>query len=125
MNSVLRFAVILFLILLLTFIVYLTVLYFLSIPLWENKIIPAYLINYLLATSIYAYLFSARKKYSDSLGFLFMAGSFLKFAAFFIFFYPSYHADNKIEALEFATFFIPYTICLIVETLGLIKILQN
>lgn len=66
MNSVLRFAVILFIILLLTFIVYLTVLYFLSIPLWENKIIPAYLINYLLATSIYAYLFSARKKYSDS-----------------------------------------------------------
>lgn len=125
MNPVFRFGAILFFMLLLTLLVYLTVLYFLSIPLWENKIIPAYLINYLLAIGIYAYLFSARKKYSDSLGFLFMAGSFLKFAAFFIFFYPAYHADNKIETLEFATFFIPYTICLIIETMGLIKILQN
>ena len=125
MNPVFRFGAILFFMLLLTLLVYLTVLYFLSMPLWENKIIPAYLINYLLAIGIYAYLFSARKKYSDSLGFLFMAGSFLKFAAFFIFFYPAYHADNKIETLEFATFFIPYTICLIIETMGLIKILQN
>ncbi len=125
MNPVFRFAAILFFMLLLALIVYLTGLYFLNIPLWENKVIQAYVINYLLAIAIYAYLFSARKKYSDSLGFLFMAGSFLKFAAFFIFFYPAYHADNKIETIEFATFFIPYTICLIVETMGLIKILQN
>ena len=125
MNSVLRFALILFLALFLTFIIYLTILYFLELPLWNHRLIPAYLINYILATSIYAYLFHAKEKYRDSLGFLFMAGSFLKFAAFFIFFYPSYHADNKIQTIEFATFFIPYTLCLILETLGLIKILQN
>jgi len=125
MNSVLRFAVILFLILLITLVFYLIVLYYMGIPLWENKIIQAYVINYLLATSIYTYLYTARKKYSDSLGFLFMAGSFLKFAAFFIFFYPAYRADNKIETIEFATFFIPYTICLVLETRSMIKILQN
>ncbi|MDZ7613433.1 MAG: hypothetical protein U5K51_06725 [Flavobacteriaceae bacterium] len=125
MKPVLHFALILLLSLFFAFIVYLIILYFLEIPLWGNRLIAAYLINYLLAVSIYAFLYRSRAKYSDSLGFLFMAGSFLKFAAFFIFFYPAYHADNNIETIEFATFFIPYTICLILETLGLIKILQN
>lgn len=125
MNSVLRFVLTLFLTLFLTLIIYLTILYFLKLPFWNHRLIPAYLINFILATAIYAYLFHAREKYRDSLGFLFMAGSFLKFAAFFIFFYPAYRADNKIETIEFATFFIPYTLCLILETLGLIKILKN
>jgi hypothetical protein len=125
MKPVLHFALVLFLSLFLAFIVYLSILYFLEIPLWSNHLIAAYLINYLLAVSIYAFLYRSREKYSDSLGFLFMAGSFLKFAAFFIFFYPAYHADNRIETIEFGTFFIPYTICLLLETLGLIKILQN
>jgi len=53
-----------------------------------------------------------------------MFGSFLKFAVFFIFFYPSYHSDGTISRLEFMAFFIPYIYALLIETLALIKLLN-
>ena len=91
---------------------------------YDHKIILAYLLNFLLAVIIFLALFILRKKYKDQLGFLFMFGSFLKFAVFFIFFYPSYNADGNTSKLEFFAFFIPYVIGLITETLALIKLLN-
>lgn len=54
-----------------------------------------------------------------------MAGSFLKFAVFFIWFYPVFKADGKIDSLEFATFFIPYVFCLLFETKKLSSVLNE
>ncbi len=53
-----------------------------------------------------------------------MFGSFLKFAFFFIFFYPSYQADGDITRLEFMAFFIPYIFSLLIETMSLITLLN-
>jgi hypothetical protein len=107
------------------FFVHTSVLYQLDLPIFDHHILLAYLTNCLLAILIYASLFYFRRKYHDQLGFLFMFGSMLKFAVFFIFFYPYYKADQQLETIEFTTFFVPYAICLILETLGLIKILKN
>ena len=96
-----------------------------KLPLFDNKIILAYIMNYVLALSVYVLLYSFRVKFKTQLGFLFMAGSFLKFILFFIFFYSSYKADGDINALEFGAFFIPYTICLVVETTSLVNLLNN
>ena len=59
------------------------------------------------------------------LGFLFMVGSALKFAVFFIVFQPIYKQDGEVSSLEFLAFFIPYTLCLIFETFSLSKLLNK
>ena len=95
-----------------------------NLPIYDAKIVLAYFVNGLLAITIFLVLFFLRKKQRDQLGFLFMFGSFLKFAAFFVFFYPSYNADNTTSRVEFMAFFIPYIYSLLIETLALIKLLN-
>jgi len=89
-----------------------------------NLIIQGYFANLLLAIVIYSMLCLLQKKYNDQLGFLFMAGSLLKFAVFFIFFSPSFREDGVISRLEFLSFFIPYLCCLFMETFAVVKILN-
>lgn len=108
-----------------TFLLHLLFLNFKNLPFFDNKIVLAYILNYLLALSIYSLLYFLRFKLKNQLGFLFMAGSFLKFIVFFVFFYPSYKSDGSINNLEFSSFFIPYLICLIIETYTLIQLLKN
>jgi len=107
------------------FILHITLLHFLSFPLFENKIISAYLINFLMAIGIYLGLFYLKTKYNDQLGFLYMGGSFIKFIIFFLVFYPSYKLDGEMDSLEFAAFFIPYSISLFYETRGVIEFLKK
>lgn len=107
--------------------VLLTHLFFLNVknlPLFNDKILGSYATNLVLTVIIFSSLFLLRKKYNEQLGFLFLFGSFLKFIVFFIFFSPSYKADGNISRLEFLAFFIPYAICLIIETRSLIKLLN-
>lgn len=110
--------------LVLVFALHLWVLKTLEFPLFENRLVLAYVLNYSLALCIFFCLFWLRKKYKEQLGFLYMAGSFLKFAVFFIFFYPFYKADGSTSKLEFSAFFIPYLTSLLTETLALIKLLN-
>jgi len=118
---------ILFLTLIITaaFLLHITFLYYNDLPLFDNKIVLAYVLNYALAIGIYYLLFYYRTKLKEQLGFLFMGGSFLKFILFFVFFYPSYKSDGNINSLEFASFFLPYIICLVTETSALVKLLKN
>lgn len=95
-----------------------------NLPLFNDKIILSYILNGVVAIVIFLVLFFLRKKQKDQLGFLFMFGSFLKFALFFIFFYPSYNADGGTTKLEFMAFFIPYIYSLLIETVALIKLLN-
>lgn len=110
--------------LLLVFCIHTYVLETKNLPIYDAKIVLAYIVNGLLAITIFLVLFFLRKKQRDQLGFLFMFGSFLKFTAFFVFFYPSYNADNTTSRLEFMAFFIPYIYSLLIETLALIKLLN-
>ena len=112
--------------------IFITVVFFFHIALlkhmgfypFENLIIQAYTSNFLLAVFIFSILSLLQKKYNDQLGFLFMAGSLLKFAVFFIFFYPGFREDGSISRLEFFAFFIPYLVCLFMETLMVARILN-
>ena len=120
-----RFIVVLTISLALIFTLHLLFLHFNNLPLFDNKILLAYILNYVLALIVYLLLFSLRIKLKNQLGFLFMAGSFLKFVVFFLFFFSSYKADGIINRLEFSSFFIPYLICLIIETYSLVNLLKN
>ena len=125
MLSILKFTSLLFVSLSLVFLLHISFLHFQDQALFQNKIIEAYLFNFLMATGIYIGLYLFRKKYKEQLGFLYLGGSFIKFIVFFIIFYPPYKLDGQMSSLEFAAFFTPYAISLIFETLGVIKFLKK
>lgn len=111
--------------LLLLFLIHIFILHMMKLPLFSNRILLSYGINYLLAVGIYLLLYKWRIKYLDLLGFIYMAGSFLKFSFFFLFFYPTYRENGNIDAIEATTFMMPYVLCLFFETFFLIKLLNN
>ena len=96
-----------------------------SIPLFQHQILVSYAINTALAAGIFWGLTSLKKKYNTQIGFLFLASSIVKFLVFFLVFYGPYKADGEIVLLEFTSFFIPYTICLVLETFFLSKHLNK
>ncbi len=107
------------------FLLHILVLYLATFPLFENSIVLSYTVNVLLAVIIFTTLYLLKEKYKNQIGFLFLGGSFLKFLVFFILFYPIFKQDGDITNLEFASFFVPYAICLLIETLGVIRILKD
>lgn len=54
-----------------------------------------------------------------------MFGSLLKFAVFFIWFYPILQLDGNTKGPEFSLFFIPYLVGLLLETMALTKISKD
>lgn len=109
----------------LAFFLHLGVLYTLNYPLFENHIVLSYVINLILVLKVFGILYLLRYKYKGQLGFLFLAGSIIKFAIFFIVFHPRFKADGVITKLEFASFFVPYLVGLILETVSLSKWLNK
>lgn len=107
------------------FIIHVSVLENIELPKYGDNIVLSYIVNAVLAAVIYASLFFFKEKLKNQIGFLFMGGSFLKFIFFFILFYPSYKADGEMSRIEFFAFFIPYLICLLLETVFTAKMLNK
>ena len=108
-----------------TYFIYIWILNYAQSTILHNQIVLAYSINTVLAIAIMLSMFLLKKKFKDQLGFIFMFGSFLKFGCFFIFFYPMFNSDGNVTRNEFFSFFIPYVICLVSETLTTIRILNK
>ncbi|UCE94056.1 MAG: hypothetical protein JSV73_01870 [Flavobacteriaceae bacterium] len=125
MRHVFKFSSSLIIVLSVAFAVHIFILEQFDLPLFENRIIEAYLVNGTLAILIYISLFYLRNKMAQQLGFLYMGGSFVKFLFFFILFYPFYKQDGSLDSLEFAAFFVPYVVSLIFETFGVIEFLKK
>jgi hypothetical protein len=124
-NSITGFSLLLLLINLVVFALHLTILKELNQPLFNHKIILAYLVNFILAIVIFSILYILKNKFESILGFIFLGGSFLKFAIFFLLFYPSYKEDGVITADETFSFLTPYFLCLIIEIISLSKLMNN
>jgi hypothetical protein len=110
---------------LLTFIIHLGILFLLDKPIFDNKIIESYLINIFTAFLLYYIIDRHKARFKDNIGFIFMLSSYIKFGLFFIFIYPYFDKNSTDLTIEFVTFFIPYSVCLIVETMALIKLLNK
>ena len=104
---------------------HLFILDFLGLPLFSDKIILAYLINAGLAVVIYTALYTLRKKFEHQIGFLFIAGSFVKVALFFLLFNTPYKADGQVTGSEVFAFFVPYVLSLIIEIFSISKWLNK
>lgn len=124
-NPILTFCFKLIVLLIVVFGIHLVVLNYLNFILFNNLIVASYSVNYLLAIIIFIALYKLRKKYLDLLGFIFMGGSMLKFAVFFIFFFPTFKQNGNIDGLESASFLVPYLACLVLETIYVSKLLNN
>ncbi len=124
-KSLIQFCITFFVVLFLVFVIHTQILKYCDFEPYDNAIIPAYWSNFALAVLIFAVIFILRKKYTHLLGFIFMGGSLLKFAVFFIFFNPIYKEDNIVEAVESTSFLVPYLVCLFMETFTLIRVLNK
>lgn len=124
-RPLLLFAIVLLATLGLAFLVHTTILDSLGHSRFDDLIVASYWVNGVLATFIYGILFLFRKSLKNYIGYLFMGGSFLKFIFFFVIFYPAYRADGDMDKFEFAAFFLPYVICLVIETIFTAKMLKN
>lgn len=91
----------------------------------EGILAKTYVLNNLLAAVVFTVLYRLRKKHIEKLGFLFLAGTGLKFLAFFLFIYPTFHADGELSRNEFVVFFVPYALSTAVETTFLVRILNR
>ena len=90
-----------------------------------GPLLKTYVVNNLLAAVIFTLLYGWRKRHIEKLGFLFMAGTGLKFLTFFIVFYPAFHADGELTKDEFVLFFVPYVLSTLVVILFLARILNR
>ncbi|NQX97339.1 MAG: hypothetical protein HRT73_05585 [Flavobacteriales bacterium] len=124
-KSIIKFAILLVLLLGIVFGIHIAVLDFLSLPLFENKIIDSYFVNFFLTIFIFVGLMKFKDKFAESLGYIFFMGSFIKFIVFFILIYPSFNENGDVSKLEFLSFFISYAFSLFFEVIFIIKILNK
>ncbi|MBK5213959.1 MAG: hypothetical protein JJE55_09910 [Flavobacteriaceae bacterium] len=120
-----KFLTVLLLVLAVVFSAHLFILQNKEIPIFADRIVLSYLLNYAMAAAILIFIQSKFNKKSSHTGFIFLAGSGLKFLVFFLVFYPFYREDGTMSTLEFAAFFVPYACCLILEVTYLSKQLNN
>lgn len=85
----------------------------------------AYLMNVVFAAAVFTVIYSLKDSHPERLGFVFLAGSGLKFLIFFLFIYPVFNADGDMSNEEFAIFFIPYALTTTLETWLLVKELNR
>ena len=119
------FLLLLILLLLFIFGTHIFILYCFNMKLFGNQVILSYVINYGLEAVVFLAVKKTLTTNSAQAGFVFMAGSALKFLIFFLVFYPSFKEDGNMETIEFIAFFIPYATCLIAEVVYLSKQLNN
>ena len=124
-KALVRFVLILASILLVVFFVHISTLHFLNLDLFANRIITSYVGNFEFTVAIFKYIYQNKEKKTESLGFLFLGGSMVKFLLFFIFLNPFFMQDGLVSRVEFFSFFIPYVVALVVETEQLIKELNR
>ena len=90
-----------------------------------NNLHQPYIINALAAMFVYIIAYFFRNKHKEYLGFYFLSGTLLKFFVFLVFILPSLQQDGSLSKEAYMSFFVPYTISLIVETVCLISLVNK
>ncbi len=91
----------------------------------KNIITISYLLNSSLVVLFFVFIDLFTHKFKNQIGFVFIGFSFLKFVLFFVFIYPTYNQDGNLSKQEMITFFIPYCVCLVYESIIVSKTLNN
>lgn len=124
-RQTIKFLAVLLLVMAVVFAAHLFILQTIELPIFGDRIVLSYVVNYAMAAAILIFIQSRFNKKSSQTGFIFLGGSGLKFLIFFLVFYPFYREDGVMSNSEFAAFFVPYATCLILEVIYLSKQLNN
>jgi len=120
-----RYSVLLFLLMTVSFFLHWKALEILSRTIDLGHLLPFYVMNYIMGVAIVSALIFLSKNKGEVLGFVFMAGSLVKFAVFFMVFYPELHENDASKKATFILFFIPYILSVITEVWYLIRFLNK
>lgn len=124
-NSTIAFSWKLFLLLLASFSIHELIHYWKKIEFSAYLIQEAYITNFLMVVVSYFALLAIKEKNNQAVGFIFLGGFFIKLIVFLKFFNPIYKEDSYVEPAEFAAFFVPYALCLAMETTSLVRLLNR
>tara|TARA_B100001093_G_scaffold520499_2_gene616967 strand:- start:85571 stop:85981 length:411 start_codon:yes stop_codon:yes gene_type:complete len=89
------------------------------------NLIDLYLFNALIAVLVIWLSVLFRKKHKDYIAFYFFGGTIVKLLLFFVLIFPLYKEENNVSRLGFLSFFVPYLLTLIVETISLVRLLSK
>jgi len=120
-----RYSALLFLLMTVSFFLHWKALEILSRTIDLGHLLPFYVMNYIMGVAIVSALIFLSKNKGEVLGFVFMAGSLVKFAVFFMVFYPELHENDASKKATFILFFIPYILSVITEVWYLIRFLNK
>ena len=120
-----RYSALLFLLMTVSFFLHWKALEILSRTVDLGHLLPFYVMNYITGVAIVSALIFLSKNKGEVLGFVFMAGSLVKFAVFFMVFYPELHENDASKKATFILFFIPYILSVITEVWYLIRFLNK
>lgn len=124
-NALFRFALLLTILLSVTFSIQAYIQHVYHIGSFERSIILNYCFNGLIAIVSFAVLLHFKKKKSDQLGFIFLLTSMSKFVLFLTLIYPGIDSSNGLKTPEFASFFLSYGISTVLEMVYLIRFLKS
>lgn len=108
-----------------SFVIHLVVLKAIDESFELNLLLITYLALLGMTTLIVFAIYKFQKKYFSQVGFLFLAGSLLKFAFYFTLLKPYYTHYELPKTKAFLVFFIPYIISLITEAIYVSKLLNK
>ena len=91
---------------------------------FADNLITLYLSNGFIAVLVVGSAFLFRKKHKDYIAFYFFGGTIIKLLLFFVLIFPLYKLDNDISRTEFLSFFVPYLLTLLIETISLVRLLN-
>ena len=97
------------------FLIHLSILSSLNIPIIDNYLVLSYFLNFVFAGLIITFFLKGIKSKSIYTGIFFMIFSGFKFLAFLIFLSPAFKEDGLIERTEKITFIVPYLTGLFLE----------
>ena len=109
----------------LVFVLHLAVKFFLGKDIFSNRIVQSYLLNFGLGYLSFIVLLLSLKKHINSLGYIYMYTSFLKFVVFYILFKSYFSLDGEIDFGEFLTLMIPYAFTLFAEIHTMSRVLKD
>ncbi|WAC01110.1 DUF6168 family protein [Lacinutrix neustonica] len=110
--------------------VFFTLQHFVSDLILDTKLLfystwKVYLFNFLASFFVYLFVLFVNKNFSDKTGFAFMACGLLKMMAAIIFLLPIIQNKELDAVNDVITFFIPYFLFLLLETIYVVKILNK
>lgn len=91
----------------------------------ETTMYKSYVVNLMLGIIVFVVIEFLKKSQTNIIGFIFLAGSMFKFLVYFIYIYPLLVESGELTKPKFFVFFIPYSICLIVEIIFLVRLMNN